>query len=109
MPRTVFDKSTKSTRLYRFADGQRVAVGASSAMSAAIDATEVTLHATTDSLIRVGAADGADVTASNAAGSLPLLAGEKFTLQVPQGAKIAVIRMTADGFLFILPVEGEPR
>lgn len=107
MPRTVFPKTGLSTRLYRFADGLRVAVGSGSAMTAAIDASEVMLHATTDMFVRVGTADGADVTASNGAGSFPLLAGEKFHLQVPQGAKIAAIPSSAAGHLFVVPVEGE--
>lgn len=43
-------------------------------------------------------------SAANAAGSIPLEAGESFHLQLNAGDKIAVIQDTAAGFLYILPV-----
>jgi hypothetical protein len=80
---------------------QKLGIGASSTSSTAIPATEVLLHATVDCFFTVGSDP---LTAANAAGSLPLLAGEKFTLRITSGQKVAVIRNVSSGDLFILPV-----
>lgn len=90
----------QTTRAYDWANGQRVAVGAVSAQSAALPAGEVLLCAKERCFITFGA----DPTASAAAGSIPLEAGEKLHIQHP-GGKIAVIRDVTDGFLSILPVD----
>lgn len=89
------------SRTYEWASGQKIAVGASSAQSSAISAAEVMLQADTDCFINVGS----NPTAADSAGSFPLLAGEKFHLQITDGYKVAVIRKTADGSLYILPSE----
>ena len=94
------DPLARTPRAYTWASGQKLTVGSTSVQSTAISASEVTLAATTDMFIVVGA----NPTASNAAGALPLLAGEKFTLQITSGQKIAAIRSVADGALFIMPV-----
>jgi hypothetical protein len=60
------------------------------------------LQADTDCFIKIGTGGGA-VTA-DATTSIPLVAGEKFHLQALTGQFIAVIRKTADGFLYITPV-----
>jgi hypothetical protein len=102
-PRPVFTSSApegQTTRAYDWPDGQRIAVGAASAQSAAIDASEVMLRPSGRCFVKVGA----NPTAANAAGSIPLEAGESFHLQLSPGDKVAAIRDTADSFLYILPV-----
>lgn len=89
--------ATVGTRAY--ATGERVSVGAASAQSSAIAATEVLLHATVRCFVLAGAAP----TAANTT-SIPLEPGEKFHMRITSGHKIAVIRDTADGFLNINPV-----
>lgn len=95
-----YDKSNRSTRAYDWANGQRVAVGVGSTPSAAIDAIEVMLRPSVRCFVVVGQ----NPTAVNAAGAIPLEAGESFHLQLNASDKVAVIRDTADGFLYILPV-----
>lgn len=86
---------TIGTRAY--AAGQQVAIGAASAASTGLTATEVLLHASSKCFVRVAA------TATAAAG-IPLEAGEKFHLRLTSGQQVHVIRDTADGFLNIVPV-----
>jgi len=78
----------------------RVAVAAASAQSAAIAATEVLVHASTRCFI----ATGLNPTATT--NDVPIEAGEKFTLRITSGHKVAVIRDTADGYLNVVPVVG---
>ncbi|WP_309628222.1 hypothetical protein [Brevundimonas sp.] len=107
MPDTNYDKSSTSTRKYRYDLQQRVAVAAANAASAEInDAGEVMLHATTDCYVTVAALDPVANAATNA---FPMLAGEKFHLQINVGDQFGVIRASADGYLFILPVDGRVR
>lgn len=87
--------ATIGTRAY--GPGQQVAVGATSAASTGLAATEVLLHASTRCFVRVA-------TAATAAAGIPLEAGEKFHLRLNSGQQIHVIRDTADGFLNIVPV-----
>lgn len=96
----LYDQSQKTTRLYAEAGGQRVAVAAAAAQSAAITALEVCLHASTKCHVLAGA----DPTATTSNG-IPLEAGEKFHLQIVSGWKVSVIRDAADGFLHIVPVD----
>lgn len=87
--------ATVGTRAY--GEGQRIAVGETSAATAGLAATEVLLHAKTACYVRVG-------TAATLAGGIPLEAGEKFHLRLNSGQQIHVIRDAADGFLHIVPV-----
>lgn len=87
--------ATIGTRAY--GAGQQVAVGATSAASSGLAATEVLLHASTRCFVRVA-------TAATAAAGIPLEAGEKFHLRLNSGQQIHVIRDTADGLLNIVPV-----
>lgn len=87
------------TRTYNYAALQRVAVANAAADSGAITATEVMVYASTRCYILPGASGTA--TSANA---LPIEAGEKFHFRITSGHKISVIRDTADGFLYILPV-----
>lgn len=103
----IYDRSRGSTRAYRFADGQKLAIGAASVQSAAVDAIEVMLRASVRCFVKVGA----NPTAADAAGAIPLEAGESFHLQmtdddgVPAPAmKVAVIQASGAGSLYILPV-----
>ena len=77
--------------------GQQVAIGAASAASTGLAATEVLLHASSRCFVRVA-------TAATAGAGIPLEAGEKFHLRLTSGQQIHVIRDTADGFLNIVPV-----
>lgn len=97
---TRYDKSDRSTRAYDWGIGQKVAIGTASAQSASIDAVEVMLRPSSRCFIAVGA----NPAAANAAGSVPLEAGESFHLQLASGDKVAVIQDTAAGFLYIMPV-----
>jgi hypothetical protein len=98
-----YDKSPKTTRRYRYSQRQKLAIGSSSARSAAIEANEVMLHATASAHVTVG--DGS-VTANEATNTFPMEAGEKFHLQLAPGQFVAVIHPTATGSLYILPVDG---
>jgi hypothetical protein len=88
---------TIGTRAYGTPLARR-SVGAASAQSGAVNATEVMLHAST----RCFVATGVNPTAT--ADSIPLEAGEKFHMRITSGHLIAVIRESADGFLNIVPV-----
>ncbi len=101
MPTARYDKSKTSTRAYDWANGQKVAIGAAEADSAAIDAIEVMLRPDVRCFVTVGAGNP---VAANAAGSIPIEAGESFHLQVNPGDKVSVIRASGDGSLYILPV-----
>lgn len=87
--------ATIGTRAY--GAGQQVAIGASSAASTGLAATEVLLHASSRCFVRVA-------TAATAGAGIPLEAGEKFHLRLTSGQQIHVIRDTADGTLNIVPV-----
>jgi hypothetical protein len=78
----------------------RQAVGSTSAQSSAITGTEVMVHATTACYIK----NGSNPTAVNNGDSIPMVAGEKLWLRITTGDKIAVIRDSADGYIFISPV-----
>lgn len=92
--------ATIGTRAYGEALA-RVAVGATSAYSAEITASEVLLHASTRCFIRVIAASGTPTITNS---DIPLEYGEKFHLRLTSGQRIGVIRDTSDGFLNIVPV-----
>lgn len=87
-----------TTRLYKWADGQKVATGA---VSAAITASEVMLKAS----VAVRLAFGPNPVAAPDDGTvLDLDAGERFHLQVTPGEKIWVTAAAAAGFVRITPV-----
>jgi len=100
MPAARYDKSKSSTRAYDWSIAQKVAFAGASAPSAAIDAVEVMLRPSARCFVAVGA----NPTAADAAGSIPLEAGESFHLQMTPGDKVAVIQSTGAGALYILPV-----
>ena len=81
---------------------QRAAVASASAVSSAISATEILLHASTKCFVLAVAGTGTPVVAADT--GVPLEAGEKFHMRITSGQRIAVIRDTADGFLHIAPV-----
>ena len=94
-------KQEQTTRQYDWANGQKVAVTATSAQSAALTSvSEVLVSVNTNMYITVGT----NPTAANAAGSFYIPSGTVFHLQVTAGQKIAAIRDTADGSIYILPV-----
>lgn len=78
---------------------ERVVVGAASAQSAPVLATEVMLHASVKCYFLVGT----DPTAA-AGTSIPLEMGEKFHLKIESGKRIAVVRDSADGYLHVVAV-----
>ncbi|HEX8413394.1 MAG TPA: hypothetical protein VF637_05845 [Sphingomicrobium sp.] len=102
---SIVESSTQSIGTRAYGATQRIAVATTSTSTGAIVTLpkgEVMLQADTDCFIKIGTGGGA-VTA-DAATSIPLVAGEKFHLQASTGQFIAVIRKTADGFLYITPV-----
>jgi hypothetical protein len=103
MPTPRYDKSKLSTRGYDWVAGQKIAIGAAATDSTAIDSIEVMLRPSVRCFITV-AATAAEATAADAAGSIPLEAGESFHIQIPQGWFLSVIRATSDGWLYLLPV-----
>lgn len=112
MPDAVYDKSSRSTRRYRWDQVQRLAVGAASAASAEIsEAIEVQLCSTVNCYITVKDAAAAVVASGGGLNAMPLPAWSPFTLQITPGDEIAVMRAGADdGFLYINPTDGrEPR
>ena len=88
------------TRVYDYANGQKVAVGASSVQSSAVNSDEILVHSDVACFINVGS----NPTAADSAGNLPLAAGEKFHLRVEPGQLVAVIMSSSSGSLYILPV-----
>jgi len=80
----------------------RQAVAAASAVSSAVTATEVMLHAKVACYFAVVPGTGSPTVAADA--GIPLEAGEKFHVRITSGQRIAVIRDTEDGFLYIVPV-----
>ena len=91
---------SQSTRLYDFAKGQRLTVTGANVVSDPIMAKELLLIATKAMYITVAATDP---VANNAAGSIPLLAGEKFHMQFTPGQRLAAVKDTEDGSLFVVP------
>lgn len=99
----IYDKSQRTTRRYRYDLRQKLSITATSARSTAIAAAEVLLHAKAAMHVTVG---DENVVANEAVNTLPLEAGEKFHLQLTPGQFVAAIRDTADGALYIVPVDG---
>lgn len=81
---------------------QRVTVGATTAYSTALAATEVLLHATGKQYVLAVAASGTPAV-TNATG-IPLEDGEKFHMRITSGQRIAVIQDSAAGALNIAVV-----
>ncbi|HAU28990.1 MAG TPA: hypothetical protein DCW68_02630 [Rhodospirillaceae bacterium] len=79
--------------------GQRIAVGAASAQSAPVNAGVVFLKSTRDCFYRIGE----NPVAANAEGSFPLSAGETHIVMITPGHRVAAIRDSLDGYLFISP------
>ncbi|MFN3353028.1 MAG: hypothetical protein ACK4Z5_05415 [Brevundimonas sp.] len=103
MSEAIYDKSQRTTRRYRYDLRQKLSVAATSGRSTAIEAAEVLLHAKVAMHVTVGPSD---VVANEATNTLPLEAGEKFHLQLQPGQFVAAIRDTADGALYIVPIDG---
>lgn len=80
----------------------RVDVGAASALSTAIAATEVMLVASAKMYVLPVAGTGTPTVSATT--GIPLEAGEKFHLQIESGQRIAHIQDTAAGKLHIVPV-----
>lgn len=80
----------------------RVDVGAASALSSAITATEVMLVASAKMYVLAVAGTGTPTVSATT--GIPMEAGEKFHLQIESGQRIAHIRDTADGKLHIVSV-----
>lgn len=91
--------ATVGTRAFSAGIG-RLAYAAVSASSAAIVATEVMVHNCGAARCFV-AAGAAPVATTN---DIPIEAGEKFTLRIASGHKIAALQDTAAGNLNIVPV-----
>lgn len=89
---------TGNALLYRTV--QRITVTNTSTVTPALTGTVVLLHASTDCFVLAGPADLADPTVTDSTG-IPLIAGEKFHMNIQQGWKIAVIRNTTDGYLYV--------
>lgn len=80
----------------------RVDVGAASALSSAITATEVMLVASAKMYVLPVAGTGTPTVSATT--GIPLEAGEKFHMQIDSGQRIAHIQDTAAGKLHIVPV-----
>ena len=83
-----------------FANGARLAVAVGSAATAALSAGVWRLVADTNCYITTGAAPTA---AADTAGNFYLAAGTVFDLVLGSSVKVAAIRDTADGSLYLLP------
>lgn len=90
---------TIGTRAYG-AGATRVAYTGTSAQSGTIAATEVMLHNCGTARCYVAAASNPTATVND----IPLEAGEKFTLRITSGHRVAVIQDSAGGNLNIIPV-----
>lgn len=90
-----------NTRKYNYATAKRLVVGASSVVSAAIEAQEISLQSTVDCLIKIGRSNP---VAADGDGVFPLNANTPFHEQIDRGDQVAVIQKTAGGFLYIRPV-----
>jgi len=91
----------QTTRALDYTNGQKVTVTSTSAQSSAITATEVRLYAT-KAMFVYSAAEPTATAAGNA--GFPMAAGQTEYIQITSGHKIAAIRDTEDGALFITPV-----
>lgn len=87
------------TRSYDDANGQHVAYDAST-QSAAIDAEEVTIVASTDCFVKFGANPSATI----GAGSMFLTKGLPWTRRITSGWKVAAIKVADAGTLSVMPV-----
>jgi hypothetical protein len=102
---TVSEATTQRIGTRAYGATQRIAVATASTSTGAVVTLpkgEVMLQADTDCFIQIGT--GGSAATATTTTSIPLVAGEKFHLQAPTGQFIAVIRKTADGFLYITPV-----
>lgn len=88
------------SRSYDWAAGQKVSyTGTDGDSTAFAFDTEVEIISTTDCLVTVAVAP----TAAASAGSFLLPAKERWTIQVPAGAKISAVQLSSGGDLYILP------
>ena len=102
---TITESGTQRIGTRAYGATQRIAVATASTSTGAVVTLpkgEVMVQADTDCFIQIGT--GGSAATATATTSIPLVAGEKFHLQAPTGQFIAVIRKTADGFLYITPV-----
>lgn len=91
--------ATIGTRAYG-AGASRVAYTGTSAQSGTIAATEVMLHNCGTARCYVAGASNPTATVND----IPLEAGEKFTMRITSGHKVAVIQDSTGGNLNIIPV-----
>lgn len=84
---------------YDTASGQKISVTGTSAQSATLTAGIYLISVNTACFLAVGS----NPTASNGAANLPLFGAAQLPLLIREGEKIAVIRDTADGAMWITP------
>lgn len=99
---TILPALTSKVGTRKYGTVTRVDVGADSALSTVIAATEVMLVASEKMYVLPVAGSGTPTV--SAATGIPLEAGEKFHLQITSGQRIAHIRDAVDGKLHIVPV-----
>lgn len=85
---------------YDVANAARIAISSSSVQSSALTGGSYLLANSQACYLAIGS----NPTAANAAAALPLFGPCLFTLNVPDQEKIAVIRDTTDGYLWIIPI-----
>lgn len=88
---------------YDWAAGQVAAIGASSARTGAVNATEVAISVSTGAWVRFGTA-GAVTAVHGGAGSMYLAAGGPYNFQFTSGEAVACIHSTGTGHLSVHPV-----
>lgn len=91
-----------TSRVPLWATGQHVAIGATSAKTAAITGTEALITVSTDCFISIGTQS--TVTATAGAGSMFLAKGGPYLFQITSGQGVAVIQASAAGTMSVLPV-----
>jgi hypothetical protein len=84
---------------YDTASGQKISITSSSAQSAALSEGVYLVSVSTACYLAIGS----NPTASNGATNLPLFGAAQLALLVREGEKIAVIRDSADGAMWITP------
>jgi hypothetical protein len=88
---------------FDWSSAQAVPFTATSARSAAINATEVSVSMSSAGWLRFGPA-GSVTAGAGVAGSVYRGAGGPFFFQINSGEAVAVVRATADGVLAVHPI-----
>ncbi len=89
------------SRKYDFTNGQKIAAGAASVVSAATNAREAYLFADGDCFVNIGQGSP---SAANDGKSLPLAAKVGVYVRLTKGDVIAAIQSTAACNLYIIPI-----